>query len=200
MSRSVVSAAFVCFLSTSAAAYGGGEGGGGGGNASASVSGLSASTTKSAVRSLNQGTDRCARLPKVYRFDCFGAVYGRSAKKISGNPAYKDAATALSGVARTLDAAVAKYRDPTQPVSRRGLETYRPIKPSAVPKVTRQAEQAISKARTKLLRSPSNKREHYAKIAEAVNSSKVLLRSAFLEGGILRFAMKVMALAPDKST
>jgi hypothetical protein len=73
------------------------------------------------------------------------------------------------------------------------LETYKPIKPAAIPAVTRAAEKALTNAETRLLRSPSNKQQHFARIAQAVSSNKTLLRSALLPGGLIRFASSLLA-------
>jgi len=196
MSIFIKNMALICVISiASVSAARGGEGGGGGGEGPSSQTSsakLSASTTSSVTRTLDQGGRVCGDLPRVYRCDCFRQTYARAASRISGNPAYRDAHKALTQVERTLAQALQKNQDPSLPKSRRGFATYKPIKASAVPRVTRQAEQAMSKAQTTLLRSPSNKREHYARIAEAVNSTKVLLRSALLEGGLLRFAQNIL--------
>lgn len=159
---------------------------------SGASSGFSNATTKAVVKTLTRGGNRCARLPKTYQFDCYRWVYKRAADQLRGNNAYSEALRAMEQVEETLDQAVKRNRDPEQPVRRRALETYKPIKPAAVPQVTRQAEQAMTKAETILLRSPENKQEHYSRIAEAVNSNKVLLRSALLPGGMIRFATALL--------
>jgi hypothetical protein len=51
----------------------------------------------------------------------------------------------------------------------------------------------LEKAETILLRSPTNKQEHYTRIAEAINSNKVLLRSALLPGGMIRLAQTLVS-------
>ncbi|WP_122073214.1 hypothetical protein [Pseudophaeobacter sp. EL27] len=167
------------------------DGGGDGGGSGASY-GLSNSTTRSVVKILSRGGDRCAEQPKVYRFDCYRWVYRRAANKLVGNGAYSEAQEALEQVERRLQAVVAQNRDTTQPNRRRALETYTPVKPASVPRVKREAVRAMAQAETVLLRSAPNKQEHYARIAQAVNSNKVLLRSALLPGGMIRFANRLI--------
>lgn len=162
-------------------------GGDAGGGSGASY-GLSNSTTRSVVKTLSRGGDRCGKQPKVYRYDCYRWVYRRAANQLEGNGAYSEAREALEQVERRLQAVVAQNRDTTQPNRRRALETYTPVKPASVPRVKREAVRAMAQAETVLLRSAPNKQEHYARIAQAVNSNKVLLRSALLPGGMIRFA------------
>ncbi len=162
-------------------------GGDAGGSTGASY-GLSNATTRSIVKTLSRGGDRCSRQPAAYRCDCYRWVYKRAANQLEGNGAYSEAKGALEQVERSLAAVVAQNRDSTQPTRRRALETYTPVKPAAIPKVNRAAVQAMAKAETVLLRSPANKQEHYTRIAQAINSNKVLLRSALLPGGMIRFA------------
>lgn len=173
----------------------GGDAGSGYGSGGSAKAGLSFGVTKTVAKTLSRGFSRCSRLDWSYRYDCYRLVYKRSADLLRGNPAYSEALKALVLVEDTLDTAVKKNRDPAQKPKRRGFEVYQPIKPEAVPKVTRQTEQAIEKAETILLRSPANKQEHYTRIAEALNSNKVLLRSALLPGSIIRFAAHVLGHA-----
>jgi hypothetical protein len=150
--------------------------------------GLSNSTTRSVVNVLSRGGDRCREQPTVYRYDCYRWVYKRAANQLDGNGAYSEAEDALRRVERRLEAVVAQNRDTSQPARRRAFETYTPVKPASIPRVKREAVRAMAEAETTLLRSPANKQEHYARIAEAVNSNKVLLRSAFLPGAMIRLA------------
>lgn len=195
--RVATSAAVIALCQTPVPSLAYGEGGGGGGSSmtggSGASSGFTNATTKAVVKTLTRGGSRCARLPRVYQFDCYRWVYKRASDQLLGNPSYSEAQKAMAQVESALDAAVKQNRDTSQPVRRRALETYKPIKPAAVPRVTRQAEQAMTTAETTLLRSPSNKQEHYARIAEAVNSNKVLLRSALLPGSLIRLASAMLA-------
>ncbi|KPD13997.1 hypothetical protein [Phaeobacter sp. 11ANDIMAR09] len=165
-------------------AQAGGDAGGGG----AASYGLSNATTRSVVKTLTRGGDRCSNQPPAYRCDCYRWVYRRAASQLEGNGAYSEAKEALQQVERRLEAVVAQNRDTTQPKRRRALETYTPVKPASIPRVNRAAVQAMAQAETVLLRSAANKQEHYTRIAAAVNSNKILLRSALLPGGMIRLA------------
>lgn len=181
--------AVVLSLSLPPTAATAGEGGGGDAMGGSGASyGLTNATTRSVVKILTRGGNRCGEQPTVYRYDCYSWVYRRAANQLAGNTAYSEAYEALRQVEQRLEAAVAQNRDTSQPTRRRALETYKPVKPASVPRVKREAVQAMEEAQTTLLRSPSNKQEHYARIAEAVNSNKVLLRSAFLPGAMIRLA------------
>lgn len=158
--------------------YGGGYGGGSGGEGSRA--GLSSTITRSVTRALTRGAASCHRLPWIYRYDCYTDVYRDAANLIAGNPAYKEAYAALAKVEKVLEQEVARNIDPKAPRVRRGVKTYQPIKKSSVPKVTKKTEIALQEAETTLLRSASDKGTHYTRIADAVNSNKVLLRSALL--------------------
>lgn len=162
-----------------AAAYGesGGEGGTTGGQATA---GLSNATTQTVVAILQRGGNECRGLYKAYRFDCFRVVYKRAADALAGIPAYREAFQALASVQKVLDQQVARNADPVAKPVRRGLRTYRAVKPAAVPRVEAASVASMQQAQTVLLRSGDKKGLHYAKIADAVNSNKVLLRSALL--------------------
>jgi len=157
---------------------GGGGAAGGGGGFSA---GLSSRVTKGVVKTLNREFHRCQKLPSVYRFDCYRVVYRLASRQLLGNPAYKPASLVLETVETKVDRIVRKYVDPNTPPKRAGFQTYRAIKPAAVPQAKREVEQALAEAETMLLRSAGKNNSHFASIAQAVNSNKVLLRSALLE-------------------
>ncbi|KIC22320.1 MULTISPECIES: hypothetical protein [unclassified Leisingera] len=177
------------------------DGGGGGGSrdgmdsGGGQRSGLSSKATQAVVKTLTSGFERCGTLPQVYKFDCYRHTYKLAAQRLNGNQAYAEAYKALVLVEETLTTAVKQNLDPAQKPKRKGLNLYRAVKPAAVPQIKRQAESAMKKAETILLRSPSNKQEHYTRIAQAVNSNKVLLRSALLPGGMIRLAWSLLKTA-----
>lgn len=175
----------------------GGEGGSGGegGGGREVRHGLSSAVTNSVVLILTRDGERCNELPRIYKFDCIRQTYRRAARKLESNRSYQEAHQALDQVASTLSKAVAANRDTSQKKLRKGLNFYTPVKPAAIPQIKREGQRAMQKAETILLRSPAAKQVHYARIAEAVNSNKVLLRSALLPGGALRFALHVLRLA-----
>ncbi len=159
---------------------GGGQGGHGMSGGAAGGAGLSSAVTKEVVKILKSGGRECGALNKVYRYDCYRWAYKRAADVLSGRAAYKEAFRALVKVEEVLEREVARNADPATPPLRRGFTTYKAVKPQAVPKVKAKAITALEEAETTLLRSSDDKGVHYANIAEAVNSNKVLLRSALL--------------------
>ncbi|MFY0309916.1 hypothetical protein ACFMBG_08445 [Leisingera sp. D0M16] len=197
MSSKTIQAGLLTLILAAAPAYArGGEGGGGGGDSGGGQSsGLSSRATRAVVTTLTRGFDRCSELPQVYKFDCFRHTYKLAAQKLDSNQAYAEAAKALVLVEETLTQAVKQNLDPAQKPVRKGLNFYRAVKPAAVPQIKRQTERAMQQAETILLRSPANKQVHYARIAEAVNSNKVLLRSAMLPGAAIRLAWQFLKKA-----
>lgn len=197
MSSKTIQAGLLSLILAAAPAYArGGEGGGGGvESGGGQSSGLSSRATRGVVTTLTRGFDRCSELPQVYKFDCFRHTYKLAAQKLDSNQAYAEAAKALVLVEETLTQAVKQNLDPAQKPVRKGLNFYRAVKPAAVPQIKRQTERAMQQAETILLRSPANKQVHYARIAEAVNSNKVLLRSAMLPGAAIRLAWQFLKKA-----
>lgn len=199
MSSKTIQAGFLALILAGTPALAGGEGGGGnrdsGMGGGGQHSGLNARATKAVAATLTRGFDRCGTLPRVYRFDCFRHTYKLAAQQLDGNHAYAEAAKALGLVQDTLTRAVNKNLDPAQKNIRKGLNIYRPVKPAAVPQIKQQAERAMQQAETILLRSAPEKQLHYARIAEAVNSSKVLLRSAMRPGAVVRMAWHILKTA-----
>ncbi|WP_027257712.1 hypothetical protein [Leisingera aquimarina] len=201
MSSKTIQAGFLTLILASTPAFGGEGGGGGSRDSGASSggggqrSGLSSRATKTVVTTLTRGFDRCGTLPKVYRYDCYRHTYKLAVQQLGGNHAYAEATKALELVQDTLTQAVKQNLDPAQKPKRKGLNLYRAVKPAAVPQIQRQTERAMKQAETILLRSPADKQVHYARIAEAVNSNKVLLRSALLPGGAIRLVWTLLKAA-----
>ncbi|QEW18906.1 hypothetical protein LA6_001082 [Marinibacterium anthonyi] len=141
---------------------------------------LNSQTTSALIYQMQQDFKRCFRLEKNYRYDCYDEAYYRSARKISRNPAYAPATAALDEVGRKITAIVDANRDPNLPVLRQGFNTYRPIRTEALPASKEKVAEAIEEARTILLRTPENGGDNFQRIAAALESNKVLLRSALL--------------------
>lgn len=174
----------VLMLPAPVLAYGAGEGGKGGG---ASKTVLSNAVTNTVVRTLRREVDRCQRLPWRYRYDCYRRAYKISAGKIAGNPAYAEARAILIEVEESLAATVQRNVDVAAPRKRQGFQSYRAVKTSARETAKQEFTQALQEAETKLLRAAGNSNTHYAKIAQALNSNKLLIRSAWLFlGDLLR--------------
>ncbi|TLP59281.1 hypothetical protein FEE96_16895 [Parasedimentitalea maritima] len=171
---------------------GGNEGGDRGGGFSTST--LNGSATSRVVDILTRGFGKCKRLPKIYRYDCYWKTYKKAQDFLHGSLVYSQAHKAISEVEDTLRLVVRNNVDPSKKPVRRGLNTYRAINEAAIPEAKARTERAMDQAQTILLRAPDNKQAHFARIADAVNSNKVLLRSALLPGGLLRFAWYLMQL------
>ncbi len=138
---------------------------------------FSQDSTSDVVLRLTQGAEECARLPWIYRIDCLAQVYKRAAGAVAGKPDYRGARTALLNASRKLDALVDENRDRSEPRVKVGRRTYRPI--AARKSVGDAALAILRETETILLRSSEsrNRRIHYQRIAQAVGSTKVLLRS-----------------------
>ena len=138
---------------------------------------FSQDNTSDVVRRLTQGAEECARLPWIYRIDCLAQVYKRAAGSVAGKPDYRGARTTLFNASRKLDALVEENRDRSEPRVKTGTRIYRPI--AATKSVGAAALAILQEAETMLLRSSEsrNRRIHYQRIAQAVGSTKVLLRS-----------------------
>ncbi len=181
---------FLISLSISYAtpAFAGGDGGSSGmSDTGGSGAGLSSATTKKVVKTITSGVGRCQTLEKIYRFDCYRQTYRQAAKLLNGRPAYAGAQEALIAVENELDRIMAQNVDPQTRSVRKGFQTYKPIKPAAIPKATAQLDKALAEAETVLLRAPERTGTHYARIAEAVHSNKVLLRSRLYPNGVDAF-------------
>lgn len=156
----------------------GGNRGGTSGSGEGAVAGLSNATTRKVVRILKREFNRCQTVKSVYRYDCYRQTYKLAGDQISGNPAYRPALQAIEVVEKELQTITRNNRDPSAPVKRKGVQTFTAIKPAAVPASKVQLNKALDEAETILLRSAADSGQvHFTKIAEAVNSNKVLLRS-----------------------
>lgn len=145
--------------------------------------------TTQLIHVLTSGFQRCFRLEKNYRYDCYDDSYFSGARRIRDNPAYAPAEEALAEVGRKIRAIVDENVDPDMPVLRQGFATYRPIRTSALPSSKERVAVAIEEAQTVLLRTPEQNGDNFARIASALESNKVLLRSALLLiGRLLRIA------------
>ncbi len=153
---------------------------------------LTERTTKKVIFILARGIEKCVRLPPIYRHDCYQVTYGKASEALSGKPTYSEAYSALVGVQDALTQMVDNNVDPGVKPIRRGSKTYRAIQETAIPEAKARAERALQEAETILLRAPEDKQAHYSLIADAVSSNKVLLRSALLPSGLLRFAARYL--------
>ena len=138
---------------------------------------MSEAVTGNVMSQLEGGTATCGALDAVYQFDCYRQAYRAAGSKIKGRPDYRDAAKALKTVESTLNTIVRKNADRSQPSIRVGGRTYKAIKPEAIPAATSSFRSARTQAATVLLRSDDVAALHYTRIADALNSDKVLIRT-----------------------
>lgn len=137
-------------------------------------------TTNAIIRQLQRGAGECSRLEATYRIDCLQQVYSQAAGATNNRPDYAGANSALRGLSRKLSGIVRQNQDKQADKAKIRGKTYRAVARQALREANRQANQAIEEAATKLLRSAGNSQKrkvHYTRIADAVNSTKKLLRS-----------------------
>lgn len=144
-----------------------------------------------AAQALRDATAFCAGLKDhAYRIDCLSERLEFIAKAMPQQGPYADSRKAIEAAAKKLKSVAAKYGDPRQPRNRyaaggkRPQTTSRPltpIRPDAAVAANREAILIIAEAETILLRSSATQvvqGPQIQKIAAAVGSNKVLLRSA----------------------
>lgn len=170
-------------LPQAALAYG--EGGGAppyGNKSAARAAGaqVNPATTGTVVKLLTGGVRGCQRLQKVYRYDCYSQVYGQAAAQMNGIAGYAEARRVLVGVERSLNRTVSRNLDRRAPQVRMGNQQFRAIKAESLPTAKAAFIATLEEAETRLLRSPSGGSDHVVQIAAAINSNKILLRSALL--------------------
>ena len=140
-------------------------------------SGLSDRTTNRVVRLLEKGLRQCRALDSVYRYDCYRQNYQAAGKQLAGNTAYAPAQRALRDVENTLADVLKANSDPaTKPLRRRG-KRFAAISEAAIPRSKAAFTDALDEATTQLLRSTGSSGDHFARIAGALDSDKVFLRS-----------------------
>lgn len=149
---------------------------------------LSDKATGAIVETIDRGMDLCERLPWDYRLDCLYHIIDRAAKRTPNSRDYAPVKQALSEAARDLDRLRDKHAN--NKGDRKGFRsadgrvsvpTLTPIKPESRAQVTRATDRIIEEAQTVLLRSAGDDPEELAqftRVVQAVESSKLLLRSA----------------------
>jgi len=138
---------------------------------------LKDSTTNRLVRFLEKGIELCQSLDTVYRYDCYRQNYSSAAGKLAGRSAYAVPLAALLDVERVLNRIVAQNTDPTVAKVRKKGDTFRAVTPASTAKAKETFRQALDEAATVLLRSDQGSGTHFARIAQALNSNKILLRA-----------------------
>src|SRR6056297_272033 len=147
-----------------------------------------AQTTQIVTR-LNQIQRICEFMGDEYRIACFATTYRQLANDIPANGDYADSRDVLLDTARRLDNLARSNLDRSKPALRARTDTpsgqvqtppMRAVQAQSVPELNRQASAIVEEAETVLLRSASSdaaRSIHYQRIAAAVGSNKVYLRS-----------------------
>lgn len=136
--------------------------------------------TQAIVNQIKRGAAECNRLDKVYRLDCLRQTYNRAAGATGNRRDYSAANGELRKLSRALNGIVRQNLDRKAPKVKSGSKSFRAVSQEALREANRQANQAIGEATTRLLRSAGNaqkRKVHYTRIADAVNSTKKILRS-----------------------
>lgn len=152
---------------------------------------VSDAQTAQIVNQLNQIQAICEFMADEYRVACFATTYRELAKDIPANGDYAEVKKALNDAAQKLDTLSRNNRDRAKPALRARLSTgtgrtvstppIAAVRADRAPQINRQASDIVAEAETVLLRSASSDARraiHYQRIAAAVGSNKVLLRSA----------------------
>jgi hypothetical protein len=140
--------------------------------------GLSDAGTGAIVLSLQAGEMLCGQVPLEYRPDCLAQAFRLTANLAQANSEYVGAAIALNSASRDISRLVSQNADPAAPRVRSQGRTYRAVRPEAAPAVNAQVEAIITETETRLLRSTGSVGQaHYQRIAQAVGSTKRILRS-----------------------
>lgn len=151
--------------------------------------GLETAFTTSIIRNVEAVKAECGRYDPVYRIDCLQRGLRLTAQRIPRNAAYGDMKRAILRAADKLDAIVRANVDTRAPKldAKPGANprfarnrSYRAIKRENLAKAMAAASQVVDELQTELLRAADNsekRQQHYQRVAVAVQSTKVLLRS-----------------------
>ena len=141
------------------------------------------------LEQIEEGRDECNEAPSPYRIDCVSEQFAALARSMPRTGDYAEARQVLQEASRELKALVRSNRGASQASVSIEVETatggstvkrLTPIAPERQAAVTAAATAIIEEAATVLLRSRSATEERaaaFSQIAEAVDSTKVLLRS-----------------------
>jgi len=138
--------------------------------------------------SVKRGIAHCSAYTDVWRVDCLSNELERMANQLPNDRASAQAKADIRAAAEKLRMLAEQNADPAQPAVRRSVEldgkkrtTTRPITavaPERVVATNLAADQVITELSTTLLRSASSSNAaEFTRVAAAVDSTKVLLRS-----------------------
>jgi len=168
----------------SAIASEGGEGGGGDSGGSEitapSNSGIANKSTRGFVQDIEKANFDCGNLPIEYRAECLAQAYRTAGSNIS-KKGYQPVKNELVSAAAEIEKIVTENLDEDAPVFMVGDKIYRAVKKEAIKNVNIRVKKVITETATRLIRSAGSsatRKVHFQRIAKAINSNKVLLRSA----------------------
>lgn len=147
--------------------------------------------TEQIVSRLREFQRLCEFMGDEYRISCFAQTYRELANDIPANGDYEEARKAILDAAKKLDNLTRRNLDRSKPALTASVTNnagqkvstppIRPVRIDRAPQLNQQAAQIVEEAETVLLRTASSdatRAIHYQRIAAAVNSNKVLLRSS----------------------
>ncbi len=143
---------------------------------------------KIAIKILRDGGDSCRSVGDAYVVDCIAKHLRAAANSMPAGRAFGETRTTLNQAALELEQLVTENSDPEQPRIRVSMATplrdttppLRATRPETAVNVKAQALAVLDEAETVLLRSADASRgraTHFQRIADAIDSNKVLLRS-----------------------
>ncbi len=154
-------------------------------------SGFIAPEVDNMVESLQDGIDQCGYYDPRWRIDCLAMVTHRVAQSLPSGSEYDELRTALARSGAELRSIATANADAAVPPARLAVEVdgktrtssraLRAVAPARQAAANAAASAALDSLTTTLLRSASTsttQRVHFERAVEAVNSAKVLLRSA----------------------
>ena len=157
----------------------------------ATANAASAAITAAVVKEINSGTQFCRKLvQKEYVIDCLSERLENAAKALPSVGDYAQAKAAIEEAARKLHDLARKNAPKVSPPVRMQVKGSKPVitsrrliavKISALERANQQAIVIVQEAETILLRATENsdrRKVHYERIATAIGSNKVLLRSS----------------------
>lgn len=149
--------------------------------------------TTEIVQQIDESLEFCFSAPKLYAIDCISVQFESIAETLPERGDYAEARAVLETAARDLRRVVRQSASETLPRVRLARETetggterltarpLRAVEETAAVTAEARAAEIIEEAATLLLRSSAEdpaRAAHYTRIAQAVDSSKVLLRSS----------------------
>lgn len=147
--------------------------------------------TTQIVNQLNQIQQICEFMGDEYKLSCIASTYRQLAEDVPANGDYAETREVLLDTARKLDTLLRNNLDRQKPALQARIRTetgqsvptppMRAVQASRAPQLNQQASNIVAEAETVLLRSASSdatRAIHFQRIAAAVGSNKVLLRSS----------------------